>query len=417
MSLLSAGFFLLPALAVSAPLLARGLARWVRIPIVVFELLLGIVFGPSLLGWVAPSEFFDVLSSFGLAMLFFMAGCEIDVPAIAGRPLVRAGIGWVLGLAAGLGIGVLVAPGETAVVIGIALCSTALGTLLPVLRDAGELGTPWGRAATALGAVGEFGPLVAISLFLGARDPGTSTIVLLVFLALAGTAIWFALRFEHGRIHRLVHATLHTSGQMAVRLVLLILGALVALSLWLELDMLLGAFAAGMLWKLVMRNARRPVREAVESKVEGIAFGFLVPLFFLYTGVSFDLGALVSDWRIGVLVPAFLVALLVVRGLPSAWAAPAGSSMRDRVALGLLGATGLPIIVAVTAIAVDADLMTSGVASAMVGAGMLSVLLFPFLGMALHGDRAVVTTPALDPVVLEVPPATQAPETDPRPSA
>ncbi|KAA9107891.1 cation:proton antiporter [Microbacterium rhizomatis] len=398
MSVVHSGFFLLPILAVLAPLVARGLGRWVRIPIVVFELLLGILAGPSLLGWVEPSDLFAELADFGLAMLFFMAGAEIRFGAIAGRPARRASLGWLISLVAGVVAGFILAPGPGAVVIGVALCSTALGTLMPILRDAKELDTPFGQAITAIGAVGEFGPLVAISLFLGTREVGVATLVLVGFVLVAALAIWLAVRADHGSLHRFVNATLHTSGQFAVRLVFLILGGLVAVSLWLDLDMLLGAFTAGIVWQLIMRSAKEADRDAVESKVEAVAFGFFVPLFFLYTGVTFNLSALVADWRILVLLPIFAILLLVIRGLPSRLAAPVGSTRRDRWALTLLGATGLPIIVAVTTIGTEEQLISPGIASALVGAGMLSVLLYPLIGMTLHGDRQVVTSPAYDPL-------------------
>jgi len=399
MSVVDSGFFLIPVLAVLAPVLGRMLGRWVRIPVVVFELVLGIIVGPSVLGLIHPSDLLSHLSDFGLAMLFFMAGSEINFAAIAGRPLRRASYGWLISLAAGVAAGFLLAPGPAAIVIGVALCSTALGTLMPILRDAKELGTPFGQAVTAVGAVGEFGPLVAISLFLGSRDLGLSTLVLAAFVLVAAVAIWLAMTRPHGHLHRFVNATLHTSGQIAVRIVFLILGALVVLSIWLDLDMLLGAFTAGIIWQLIMRNARHEDREAVESKVEAVAFGFLVPVFFLYTGVTFDLEALVSDWRVMVMVPILLVLLLIVRGIPSTLALPPDGTRKDRAALLLLGATGLPIIVAVTAIGVDEGLISSGMASALVGAGMLSVLAFPLVGMSLRGDREVMTTPAYDPLV------------------
>ncbi|WP_375386584.1 cation:proton antiporter [uncultured Microbacterium sp.] len=398
MSVVHSGFFLLPILAVLAPLVARGLGRWVRIPVVVFELVLGIIAGPSILGWIEPIDLFDQLADFGLAMLFFMVGAEIRFAAIAGRPARRASLGWLISLVAGIIAGFILSPDAGAVVIGVALCSTALGTLMPILRDAKELDTPFGQAITAVGAVGEFGPLVAISLFLGTRDFGVATLVLVGFVLIAALAIWLAGRADHGRLHRFVNATLHTSGQFAVRLVFLILGCLVAISLWLDLDMLLGAFTAGIVWQLIMRSAKEADREAVESKVEAIAFGFFVPLFFLYTGVTFNLSALVADWRILVLLPIFAILLLVIRGLPSRLAAPVGSTPRDRWAVTLLGATGLPIIVAVTTIGTDEKLISPGIASALVGAGMLSVLIYPLIGMTLHGDRNVVTSPAYDPL-------------------
>jgi Kef-type K+ transport system membrane component KefB len=385
---------LIPLVAVLAPLLTRGLGRWVPIPVVVFELVLGIVIGPSVLGWAQPTQFAHTLSQFGLAMLFFVAGTEIEFQALRGRTGTFAGVGWLISLAAGVALGWAVAPGESAIIIGIALASTALGTLLPILRDACELKTPFGRAVGALGTVGEFGPLVAISIFLGNRAPGRATIVLAVFVLIAAAAIWYAFRAPRGRLHGFVTATMHTSGQFAVRLVILILAALVFISLELDIDMLLGAFTAGIVWRLIIRDADKELREQVESKIEAVAFGFLVPVFFVYTGVTFDLAALLKNPVLLALVPVVLVVLFVVRGLPSMLAAPVGSRARDRLSIALLGATGLPIIVAVTGIGVDKHIIPSSAAAVLVGAGMLSVLVFPFVGMALRGEREQVS--ALD---------------------
>ncbi len=379
----------IPLLAVAAPLLARSLGRWVRIPIVVFELLLGILVGPSLLGWAVPSDFVGALSEFGLAMLFFVAGSEIEFAAFRGRTGRFAVGGWLISLAAGVGLTWILFPGEVAIVVGIALCSTALGTILPILRDAAELRTPFGQAIGAIGAVGEFGPLIAISLFLGSRSPGIETIVLAIFGLIAGLAIWLAFRMPRGAMHRAVNASLHTSGQFAIRVVFLILSGLVALSIVLDLDLLLGAFAAGIVWRLIMRDADESDRKVVESKVEAVAFGFLVPVFFIYTGVTFDLTALLQSPLLLAVVPAVVVLMFFVRGLPSMLAAPPSSSRRDRLAVAFLGATGLPIIVAVTGIGVDEGILPSAAAAVLVGAGMLSVLLFPLIAMSLRGERSV----------------------------
>jgi Kef-type K+ transport system membrane component KefB len=389
---LDASLLVVALLAVLAPLLVRALSRWVRIPIVVFELALGIAVGPSVLGLVSESDILSVLADFGLAMLFFVAGTEIQAGVLVGRSGRRAIGGWVVSLVAGVALGWAVAPGDAAVIIGIALCSTALGALLPILRDAKELRTPFGRSVSAVGAVGEFGPLLAISIFLGGRTPGVSTIVLLAFVAIAAAAVVVAVYVPRGALHRAVNASLHTSGQFAIRVVFLILAALVTLSIVLDLDMLLGAFAAGVLWRILMRDAAPADREAVDSKLEAVAFGFLVPLFFIATGIAFDLQALLSSpWHL-LLVPAVAVALLVVRGVPASFAAPPGAPRRDRVALVFLGATGLPIIVAVTAIAVDGGLLSSVHAAVLVAGGMLSVLVFPLVAMQLR--RGSVRSPA-----------------------
>lgn len=373
-------------LAVLAPLAARGIGRFVRVPVVVFELALGIVAGPSLLGLIQPGEVVATLSEFGLALLFFVAGTEIQASVLRGRTGQRAWMGWFVSVIAGVAVGWLLVPGETAVIIGIALASTALGTLLPILRDAAELHTPFGKAVTALGTVGEFGPLVAISVFLGGRNPGIATLVLLLFAVVAGFAVWFAMRVPQGRLHEMVSSSLHTSGQFAVRAMFLVIAALVGLSVLLQIDMLLGAFTAGVVWRLAMREAAERDREAVESKIEGIAFGLFVPIFFIYTGVTFDLQALIDDPGLLAYVALALLALLVVRGIPSTIVAAPGATIRERASFLLMGATGLPVIVAVTSIGVSEKIMTTAHAAILVGAGMLSVLIFPLVAMGLRGE-------------------------------
>lgn len=376
---------LIPTIAVAAPLLVLAFKRWIAIPLVVFEIVLGLILGPAMLGWIVPDALATFFADFGLAMLFFLAGMEIDFRTIRGRPLSRAAIGWVISLAAGFGIAALAAPHlSAAAFVAIALTSTALGTIMPVLRDSGDLRTPFGVAVMALGAVGEFGPLLAISLFLSGRSPLAAALVLVAFAVIAGAAIWYAARGGGRHLHRIMATTMHTSGQFGVRLVVLVLVALVALSIILDLDLLLGAFTAGVLYRLLLSGAPEHDVEVIEGKVEALGYGFLVPIFFIYTGVTFDLEALFASGRTLALVPIFLVLLLLVRGLPSMLAAPPGASRVDLAATALFGATGLPIIVAVTAIGVEAGDITSGTAAALVGAGMLSVLLFPLIALAIR---------------------------------
>lgn len=383
------------AVAVAAPALARLAGKVVPIPIVVFEILLGIAVGPSILGWATSNDHIELLSEFGLALLFFMAGNEIDFALIQGRPLRRAAFGWIGSLVLGVGIGLLLFPPmETGIIVGIALTTTALGTIMPVLRDAGLLSSRLGTSAIAVGAVGEFGPLLAISLFLSGRRPAEALVVVIVFAAITVTAIVLAGRRRHERLHRLVTATLHTSGQFAVRIALLVVIALVTLSIAMGLDMLLGAFGAGVLCRVVLRGASDADRHLVESKLEAVAFGFLVPIFFVTTGVTFDLAALVGSSAALLLLPAFLVALIVVRGLPGSFAAPPGASVRQRVSLGLFSATALPLIVAVTEIGVVEGALSEATAAALVGAGMLSCLIFPLTALSLLPGVSTHINPA-----------------------
>lgn len=370
-------------IAAASPMLAAVAGRAVKVPLVVFEILLGIIVGPALLGWVKPTAFIETMSQFGLAMLFFMAGNELNYAAIKGRPLRRAGLAWLISVVAGIAAGLLIVPTiEAAILVGIAVATTSLGTLLPIMRDAGESRTVFGRAVAAVGTVGEFGPLLAISLFLSGRDFGASAVFLVVFVVIVALSIWLTARGNHRHFHRLTAATLHGSGQFGVRLVLLLVAGSVALSTIFGLDMLLGAFAGGILWRVFIGGASPSDAAVVETKLDAVAFGFLIPVFFIYTGLSFDLDALFKNAFTLALVPIFLIMLLVVRGLPNILAAPEGSSWADRWAIALFGATGLPIIVAVTAIGLDSGYLPSGVATALIGAGMLSVLFFPALALA-----------------------------------
>ncbi|MFF2039160.1 cation:proton antiporter [Kitasatospora sp. NPDC058170] len=377
---------LIPAAAVAAPLLADRLLRWVAVPTVVFEIVLGVLIGPDVLGWTHVDDLVGALSDFGLAMLMFLAGYEIDFAKLRGGPLKRAGAAWLVALAAALGVGATVNPDPlNGAFAGLALTTTALGTILPILRDAGELPTPFGLLVMATGAVGEFGPIIAVAVLLSGNTPLRTAVILGAFAVITTTAVAYARRPRPHWMTRLIRRTLRTSGQFAIRTVILVLAVMVAAALWLDLDMLLGAFTAGIVSHLLLADVPEAEEEVIEAKLEGIGFGFLVPVFFVVSGMNFDLAALLDQPGTLLLVPVFLVLLLVVRGLPAALLAPDGLGRHDRAALGLYGATALPLVVVITTIEVDAGHLPSSTAAALVGAGLLSVLLFPLLAQRLRG--------------------------------
>lgn len=371
------------AIAVLAPVIAATVRRVLLVPIVVFEISLGILVGPSGLGWVSSNDMLEMLSTLGLAMLFFMAGNEIAPSALTGRPAARASISWLLSLVIALVAGFSIGHNPAAaVVIAIALTGTALGTIMPILSDSGLSRGPLGAVLVPFGAIGEFAPLVAISIFLSGRSPLAGTIVLLLFLAIAGVAVWLAVTGPRGWLHRLVRSTLHTSGQFAVRFVVLVLAGLVAVAVVLGIDFLLGAFVAGMLAKIALRGGDPEDEKVVEAKLESLAFGFFVPVFFVMTGVTFPLGKLLEDTRALVLVPVFALVMLLVRGVPALLLTGRGFSLSDRRTAALFSATTLPLVIAVTQIGVDEKVLSPSIAAAMVGGGMLTVLLFPMLALA-----------------------------------
>ncbi|MER7720815.1 cation:proton antiporter [Streptomyces flaveolus] len=371
---------LIMAAAVLAPLLVHATGRRLRVPLVIFEIVLGILIGPDVLGWAHPDQVVDTLADLGLSMLIFLAGYEIEFAAVRGDTLRRSLWAWLVSLAAGIGLALLVS-GDVfeAFVIGTALTSTALGTVLPMLRDSGELRGRFGTVISAFGAVGEFGPVVAVALLLSGRRPAESAALLAAFGVITAGAVFWALRPRPPWFARLTEVTLHSSGQFAVRFVMLLLACMLGLAEVFGLDVLLGAFAAGVLTRLVLHRAAPASSDEVLGKVEAMGFGFLVPLFYVVTGIEFDLDALLHDAGALLLVPAFLLLFLLVRGGPVYLLAPRDLGPADRRALALFASTCLPLVVAITTIGVDQELLASDEAASLVGAAMVSVLVLPLL--------------------------------------
>ncbi|MET9958967.1 cation:proton antiporter [Streptomyces sp. NPDC006326] len=382
----SGTLILIMAIAVLAPPLAYGVSRWLPVPLVIFEIGLGVVTGPDVLGWAETGPVIDVLSRLGLAMLIFLAGYEIQFDQVKGETLTRSVWAWLAALALGLGLGTLLAGGSfgKGVYLGTALTSTALGTVLPLLRDAGDLPSRFAAVMTAMGSVGEFGPIIAMALLLSGRAPARSAALLAVFALLTAAAVFWALRPKRPWFARVIARTLHSSAQFAVRLVMLLLVVMLGLAQWLGLDVLLGAFAAGLITRLVLHGAAPESSGTVLSKVEAMGFGFLVPLFYVVTGIEFDLDALLSGGRPLLLLVAFLLLFLVVRGLPMWLLAPRDLGRRDRGALVLFGSTALPLVVAIATLGVQDGHMAPGEAAALVAAAMVSVLVFPLVALRLR---------------------------------
>jgi Kef-type K+ transport system membrane component KefB len=401
---LTTGVLILAA-AVIAPFVCDQLSRWAVIPSVVVELLLGVLIGPVLLGWARQGEIVTTISDLGLSMLMFLAGYEIDFQQIRGRPIRLAVTGWLISLAAGL----LIAAGmvewlagsasddlvghrnAAALVVGLAITTTALGTILPPLRDAGLVNTPLGGRILAIGALGEFGPIVAAALLLTTDSPGKTAVLLIGFVALALAGLWLATRKRPPRLARMVTATLGTSVQLAVRLSMLIVVFMLWVALGLGIDALVGAFSAGIIVKAFLGTGERAEAEIIESKLEGIGFGFLVPFFFVMSGIKLDLKALFASPADIATIPLFLVLFLIVRGLPTlvlhrndVLAKP------GQAALALFASTQLPMVVVITSIGVQTNAIKASTAAAIVTAGVLSVLIFPLFGLRLAARQPVL---------------------------
>jgi Kef-type K+ transport system membrane component KefB len=386
-----ASILVIASVAALAPIVV-ALRLPLRLPIVVAEIALGILIGPQGLGLAKLDPLIDFLGQFGLGFLFFLAGLEIDFARIRGRPAALAAMGWLISIAAAFLIaGLLQAIGFvlSTLLVGVALSTTALGTLMPILRDSGEMETRLGTFVLAAGAVGEFGPIVLTALLLsGTSNHLASAILLLVFTALAVGAAVIALHFRPPRLLRLIAQAMHASAQLAVRLSLLILLGFLFLADSFGLDVLLGAFAAGV---IVSMASTREQAEPLREKLEGIGFGFLIPIFFISSGMRFDLRALFQSAESLLRLPVFLALFLVVRGLP-VLLYRRDLPRADLAPLALFSATALPMVVAITSIGVATGRMRPDNAAALVGAGMISVFLHPVLALTLRQRTKSVPT-------------------------
>jgi Kef-type K+ transport system membrane component KefB len=358
----------------------------IAIPGVVLELVFGVVLGRHVLGFkVTP--FVSFFSNLGLGLLFFFAGYEIDINRIKGAPLWLGLAGWGMSLVIAYSIGGLLAAAGIVLSLlytGSALVSTAIGTLIPILSDAHELRGRLGTYLLAAGAVGEFGPVLLLTLILSAQSTLHNALILLVFVIVVVAVAVFALRSAQRTIP-IFERTLESSSQLAVRTILVLVFALALLAYRLGLDLLLGGFAAGMITRQLLKERELA---AFDSKLTAVGFGVFVPMFFIVSGMKLDVTALFSSaGAVGKLV-LFLVLFLVVRGTPALVLYRRVFDRRQRIALALLSSTQLPMVVAITSLAEAGGHMRPSTAAALVGAAALSTLVFPILGLRVNSQDA-----------------------------
>ena len=373
------------AVAFAAPLLL-GLAPSVRLPAVVLEILAGIAVGPAVLGWVEVDAAIEVVSVLGLAFLLFLAGLEIDFDRLRGRLLRLAAAGYAVSFAIAIAVALALSGAglvETPLLVAIILCATSLGVIIPVLKDAGEISSRFGQLVLAAGSIADFGAIILLSLFFSGEGGIGSTVILIAGLALLAALVFVATRTAErsGRISADLLRLQNTTAQIRVRGALVLLVGFAAIAETLGLEVILGTFIAGALLKLADRDEAM-THPDFHPKLTAIGFGFFIPVFFVTSGVRFDLDALFADASTIAMVPVFLLALLAVRGLPALLYR--GYIDRTQIPVAaLLQATSLPFILAATAIGADLGLIDQAESAALIAAGLLSVMAFPLIGVTL----------------------------------
>ncbi len=390
------GLLLVVAVAFAAPFLL-GFFPGLRLPAVVLEIVAGIAIGPSGLGWVEIDATIEVLATIGLVFLLFLAGLEIEFDRLRGRVLKLAGGAWVLSfglaLVAGLALGVG-GLAETPLLVAVILSATSLGVIIPVLKDVGEIESQFGQLVVAAGSIADFAAIILLSVLFAGEGGTGATLVLMGSLFVLALVVFLVVRGAERsmRISADLLRLQDTTAQIRVRGAIVLLIAFAAAAEQLGLEVILGAFAAGAVLTLVDRDQQMTHPE-FRRKLEAIGFGVFIPIFFVTSGLRFDLGALLDDPSNLAMVPVFLLALALVRGLPALLYRPLVGRERALVA-GLFQATSLPFIVAATAIGRDLGLIGGAESAELIAAGLLSVLLFPLIGsVLLRGTPRVHTQP------------------------
>jgi Kef-type K+ transport system membrane component KefB len=380
------------AVAAAVPLVLAAVPR-VPVPGPVLEIAAGIVLGPAVLGLVQPDQAVRLLSTIGLAFLLFLAGLEIDVRHFRGPRARLAGLALGLSVVLALIIGIVLhAAGvvESPLLIGIILIATSLGMIVPILKDAGVADRPVGQFAIAGASLGEVSSVVLLSLFFSGRAAAVGPkLLLLSLLAVLAVLVALAtLRIERSTwITGMLAKLADTSAQIRIRLSMLLVVGLGAVATHLGFEAILGAFIAGAILRLVDTGAER-THPLFHPKLEAIGYGFLIPVFFVTSGLTFNLSVLFASAATVLRVPLFLLALLAVRGLPAALYRPALASTREVAAAGLLQATSLPFIVAATTIGLQLHAIRPANAAALVAAGLFSVIIFPTISLQLLRSSA-----------------------------
>ncbi len=374
------------------------------VPGVVLEIALGAIIGPQLLGIVHPGVTLNFLADFGLGMLFMVAGFEMDPTVLRGRPIRNALLGWLVTAGIALAAVAMLYAGGLArapILTALALSTSSIGALLPVLRDAGVLGPPYGPMILAAGAIGEAAPVITLALALARDRAPLQALIMLVFAAGAAAAVITAARASGGLLARIIGRTMRTFGQLPMRLAICLLIILIVLSKRLDIDIVLGAFVAG---AIIRASIERHHDEALSARMDGIGLAFLVPIFFITAGIRLDLAALFSDPVALAMVPIYALLMLATRGVPALLLYRSDFSGRERVALALHSGTQLSLVVAITTIAVRRGLVPGAQGAALVGGGIVTVILFPALARPLLPKKVVADDIPGAPTVRDVRP-------------
>src|SRR4051794_5703191 len=387
--------FIVALVALLAPLLVAAVPAF-RVPAVVVEIIAGVVLGPDVLGVVDVDLAVQVLGVIGLAFLLFTVGLELDVRTLRGTALRLAAAGYAVSLALGTGAGLLAGAAgwvSSPLLVAIALSATSLGLVVPVLKDSGQIDSMTARLTVAAATLADVAAILLITLLFSeeATSIGARVVLLTTFVgvvAMTAGALLVTQRWDS--LTGIVRMLQDTTAEIRVRGAVVLLLGFVVLAQQFGLEAILGALLAGVVVGAVDRDGS--THPQFRTKLDAIGYGFVIPVFFVSSGIKLDVAGLASDPGALIRMPVFLVALLVVRGVP-ALLYRRYLSGRQVAAAGLLQATSLPFLVTATMIGSDLGVISPVNAAALVGAGVISVLVFPTVALGLLRQSAEAGSP------------------------
>ena len=404
-------------LASLVPLLLSSVRGRLAIPIVVGEIVAGMIVGRSGFGWVvAESGALELLKELGFVLLMFLSGMEIDFRSLRRadavhihqspwRPLPLAVLNFCVTLllagafACGLKwLGATTDPW----MMGLILSTTALGVVVPILKEAGVNQTLFGQTILLATVIADFVTMFLISVLVAVISRGLTAEILLVFLLFV--AFFFAARFGSflSRIEplqRIIQELSHATAQIKVRAAFSTLLVFVVLAEKLGIEIIVGAFLAGAIVALL----RTPEDRELSSQLEAIGFGFFIPIFFIMVGVDFNLPALVSSSEALLSVPLLLFAAIAVKIIP-ALVFRLNHTWREAFAAGILMCPRLSLIIAAAAIGEKLGIIDESVNAAIVLVAIVTVTASP-LGFlrVFPAPRAKVAHPSVTDTGLAAP--------------
>ena len=387
--MLDGSFVAVTVIALAAPLI-RELVPAILVPAIVLELIGGIIVGPQVLDIATNSDSVQLFAQIGLAALLFLAGREIQVDRLRGAVLERSLASFAISFFLAAGIAAVlheVGLVKTPLLVAVILVATSLSIIIVPMGDAGEVDTAWGQQVIASAAIAEFGAVILLSFFFSSERAGPETELVHLFAFLLCAVMVFAVISQGSRSRRLTAAMERLRGgsaQIQTRADLALVAIVVAIASDLGLEAILAAFTVG-----VIRGMTSEPDATAEGKLEAVALGIFVPFFFVSSGISFQLDELFAGVDAVIRLPLFVAGLLVVHMVG---VAIYGRTMSRRrlYAAGLLQATSFSFVIVATQIGLQLHIMVQATATALVGAGLISVIVFPVLAFSLLGEEKEV---------------------------